>query len=100
MNSNGEEKKVEIDHDFLANQFFSDGNQSSNNSLNLFKNKSADLIYKNDSTLNENENQYHNIYFALMYLISIFVVGISCAYYFTYNNYNNRIFLPSKKQYH
>ena len=97
MNNNGEEKKVEINHEFLANQFFSDGNQSSNNSVNLFRNKSADLIYKNDSNFNENENKYHNIYFALMYLISFFIVGISCAYYFTYNNYNNRIFLPSKK---
>ena len=37
------------------------------------------------------------MYFALIYLISIFIVGISCAYYFSYNNYNNRIFLPSKK---
>ena len=43
-----------------------------------------------------------NIYFALLYLISIFIVAISCAYYFSYNNYNNRIFLntikPIKKE--
>ena len=97
MNSNNEEKNKEINHDLLANQFFNEDNQSNNNSLNLFRNKSADAIYKNESTLNDNTNQYHNIYFALMYLISIFIVGISCAYYFSYNNYNNRIFLPSKK---
>ena len=72
-------------------------NQSNNNSLNLFKNKSADAIYKNDSLDNEYKNQYHKLYFALLYLISTFIVGISCAYYFSYNNYNNRIFLPSKK---
>ena len=42
------------------------------------------------------KNQYHNIYFALLYLISTFIVGISCTYYLSYNNYNNRIFLPVK----
>ncbi len=97
MNTNNEDKNKELNHELLANKFFSEDNQSNNNSLNLFKNKSADAIYKNDSFDNEQKNQYHNIYFALMYLISTFIVGISCAYYFSYNNYNNRIFLPSKK---
>ena len=97
MNTNIEEKNKELNHDLLTNQFFNEDNQSNNNSLNLFKNKSADAIYKNDSSDNEQNNQYHNIYFALFYLISTFIVGISCAYYFSYNNYNNRIFLPSQK---
>ena len=97
MNTNIEEKNKELNHDLLANQFFNEDNQSNNNSLNSFKNKSADAIYKNDSSDNEQNNQYHNIYFALFYLISTFIVGISCAYYFSYNNYNNRIFLPSQK---
>ena len=97
MNTNNEDKNKELNHELLANKFFSEDNQSNNNSLNLFKNKSADAIYKNDSFDNEQKNQYHNIYFALIYLISTFIVGISCAYYFSYNNYNNRIFLPSKK---
>ena len=30
-------------------------------------------------------------------MISTFIVGISCAYYFSYNNYNNRIFLNKSK---
>ena len=97
MISNDEEKKTDINPDILTNHFFKEDNQSNNNSLILFKNKSADAIYKNYSNDNDNQNQYHNIYFALIYLISTFIVGISCAYYFSYNNYNNRIFLPSKK---
>ena len=97
MTSNNEENNKELNHELLANQFFNEDNQSNNNSLNLFKNKSADAIYKNDSLESEKKNQYHNLYFVLLYLISTFIVGISCAYYFSYNNYNNRIFLPSKK---
>jgi len=94
---NGQNSNKELNHDLLSNQFFNEDNQSNNNSLNnLFKNKSADAIYKNDSLEIEQKNQYHNIYFALLYLISTFIVGISCAYYFSYNNYNNRIFLPVK----
>ena len=97
MNINNEEKNKDLNHELIANQFYNEENQMSNNNLNLFKNKSADNIYKNDSFETEQKNQYHNIYFALLYLISTFIVGISCAYYFSYNNYNNRIFLPSKK---
>ena len=97
MNTNISEKNKELNHDLLSNQFYNEDNQSNNNSLNLFKSKSADAIYKNNSSDNEQNNQYHNIYFALIYLISTFIVGISCAYYFSYNNYNNRIFLPSQK---
>ena len=95
MDINNEEKSKEINQELLANHFYNEDNQSNNNSL--FKNKSADAIYKNDSFDNEQKNQYHNIYFALFYLISTFIVGISCAYYYSYNNYNNRIFLPTKK---
>ena len=97
MNISNEEKNKDLNHELIANQFYNEENQMSNNNLNLFKNKSADNIYKNDSFETEQKNQYHNIYFALLYLISTFIVGISCAYYFSYNNYNNRIFLPSKK---
>ena len=53
MNSNNEEKNKGINHDLLANPFFNEDNQSNNNSLNLFKNKGADAIYKNDSTDND-----------------------------------------------
>ena len=96
MNENNEEKAKDINYNIITKQFSNDQIQS-NNSLNLFRNKSADAIYKNDSLESEQKNQYHNISFALIYLISTFIVGISCAYYFSYNNYNNRIFLPSKK---
>ena len=94
MNENNEDNKMGLNHELLANQFFNEDNQSNNS---LHKNKSADEIFKNDSFDNEQKNQYHNIYFALLYLISTFIIGISCAYYYSYNNYNNRIFLPSKK---
>ena len=93
MDENNEDKKKELNHELLANQFFNEENQSNNS---IHRNKSADEIYKNNSFNDEQKNQYHNIYFALLYLISTFIVGISCAYYFSYNNYNNRIFLPSK----
>ena len=85
MNINKEDNNnnnKELNHDLLANQFFNDDNQSNSNSLNLFKTKSADAIYKNESLEIEQKNQYHNIYFALLYLLSTFIVGISCAYYF------------------
>ena len=99
MDENNGEKNKELNHDLITNQFFNEENDNNNNnsSSNFFRNKSADAIYKNDSLDSEQKNQYHNIYFALFYLISTFIVGISCAYYFSYNNYNNRIFLPSQK---
>ena len=99
MDENNGEKNKELNHDLITNQFFNEENDNNNNnsSSHFFRNKSADAIYKNDSLDSEQKNQYHNIYFALFYLISTFIVGISCAYYFSYNNYNNRIFLPSQK---
>ncbi len=102
MNPTNEDKIEELKKDLLTNQFNNENSLSLNNSLKLFKTKSADSIYKNDSFASSQKSLYHNIYFALLYLISIFIVGISCAYYFSYNNYNNRIFLntikPIKKE--
>ena len=102
MNPANEDKIEELKKDLLLNQFNNENSLSLNNSLKLFKTKSADSIYKNDSFASSQKSLYHNIYFALLYLISIFIVGISCAYYFSYNNYNNRIFLntikPIKKE--
>ena len=98
MNPSNEDKTEELKKDLLSNQFLNDNQQSRNNSLeNMFKTKSADHIYKNESFGSQPKTQYHNIYFALLYLISIFIVAISCAYYFSYNNYNNRIFLNTIK---
>ena len=102
MNPANEDKIEELKKDLLSNQFNNENSLSLNNSLKLFKTKSADSIYKNDSFASSQKSLYHNIYFALLYLISIFIVAISCAYYFSYNNYNNRIFLntikPIKKE--
>ena len=98
MNPSNEDKTEELKKNLLSNQFLNDNQQSRNNSLeNMFKTKSADHIYKNESFGSQPKTQYHNIYFALLYLISIFIVAISCAYYFSYNNYNNRIFLNTIK---
>ena len=80
--------------DELNQEFINDKND---NNENQFLNKSADDIFKEKTSDNNKPNQYHNIYFALIYLISCLVVGVSCAYYFSYNNYNNRIFLPTQK---
>ena len=102
MTPKNEDKIEELKKDLLSNQFNNENSLSLNNSLKLFKTKSADSIYKNDSFASSQKSLYHNIYFALLYLISIFIVAISCAYYFSYNNYNNRIFLntikPIKKE--
>ena len=102
MTPKNEDKIEELKKDLLSNQFNNENSLSLNNSLKLFKTKSADSIYKNDSFASSQKSLYHNIYFALLFLISIFIVAISCAYYFSYNNYNNRIFLntikPIKKE--
>ena len=98
MNPPKEEKIEELKKNLLSNQFNIENISSINNSLKIYKTKSADSIYKNDSFSSNPKGLYHNIYFALLYLISIFIVGISCAYYFSYNNYNNRIFLSTIKK--
>ena len=92
MDEKTENKIEELKNDLLANQFTKENIPSLNNSLRIFKTKSADSIYKNESFSSNPSNHYHNIYFALLYLISVFIVAISCAYYYSYNNYNNRIF--------
>ena len=98
MNPSNEAKTEELKKNLLSGQFHNDNQKSGNDNLNnMFKTKSADHIYKNDSFSSNPKSQYHNIYFALLYLISIFIVAISCAYYFSYNNYNNRIFLNTSK---
>ena len=97
MDEKTENKIEELKNDLLANQFTKENIPSLNNSLRIFKTKSADSIYKNESFSSNPSNHYHNIYFALLYLISVFIVAISCAYYYSYNNYNNRIFLTKGK---
>ena len=98
MNPSNEAKAEELKKNLLSGQFHNENQKSGNDNLNnMFKTKSADHIYKNDSFSSNPKSQYHNIYFALLYLISIFIVAISCAYYFSYNNYNNRIFLNTSK---
>ena len=98
MNPSKEDKEKDLKNDLLNNQIINENNQNSSNSLKIFKTKSADSIYKNESFGSNPKTSYHNIYFALLYLISVFIVGISCAYYFSYNNYNNRIFLNTSKK--
>ena len=95
MDEKIDNKIDELKKDLLANQFTKENIPSRSNSLKLFKTKSADSIYKNESFSSNPNNHYHNIYFALLYLVSVFIVAISCAYYFSYNNYNNRIFLKT-----
>ena len=95
MDEKTENKIEELKNDLLANQFTKENIPSRSNSLRIFKTKSADSIYKNESF--SSNPSYHNIYFALLYLISVFIVAISCAYYYSYNNYNNRIFLTKGK---
>lgn len=97
MNPSNEDKTEELKKDLLNNQFLNDNQQSGNSLNNVTKAKSQDYEFRNDSFGSERKTQYHNIYFALLYLISIFIVAISCAYYFCYNNYNNRIFLSTSK---
>ena len=97
MNPANENKIEELKKDLLSNQFNNENSLSLNNSLKLFKTKSAGSIYKNDSFASSQKSLYHNIYFALLYPISIFIVAIICAYYFSYNNYNNRTFLNTIK---
>ena len=97
MDEKTENKIEELKNDLLANQFTKENIPSRSNSLRIFKTKSADSIYKNESFSSNPSNHYHNIYFALLYLISVFIVAISCAYYYSYNNYNNRIFLTKGK---
>ena len=98
MNPSNEAKAEELKKNLLSGQFHNENQKSGNDNLNnMFKTKSADHIYKKDSFSSNPKSQYHNIYFALLYLISIFIVAISCAYYFSYNNYNNRIFLNTSK---
>ena len=97
MNPSNEDKTEELKKDLLNNQFLNDNQQSGNSLNNVTKAKSQDCDFRNDSFGSERKTQYHNIYFALLYLISIFIVAISCAYYFCYNNYNNRIFLSTSK---
>ena len=97
MNPSNEDKTEELKKNLLNNQFLNDNQQSGNSLNNVTKAKSQDYEFRNDSFGSERKTQYHNIYFALLYLISIFIVAISCAYYFCYNNYNNRIFLSTSK---
>ena len=52
---------------------------------------------KRDSFVHIDDYYFHNIQFSLLYLTSLFIVGISCIYYFSCNNYNNRIVLPYKE---
>ena len=98
MNPSRKEKSEELKKNLISEQFLKDNQQGSNTELNLVRNKSADSIYKNESFDSRPKTQYHNIYFALLYLISVFIVGICCAYYFCYNNYNNRIFLNKSQE--
>ena len=66
-----------------------------NNTRNDEINKSQ--LSSHSSNIKADDLYYHNISFALLYFISIFIVFISCAYYYSFNNFNNRIFLPEKK---
>ena len=97
MNLSKEEKNEELNKDLIMDDFQNENKLNSSNSSNSFQNHSADNIYRSEIYNAKQKIQYHNIYFALFYLISVFIVGISCVYYFSYNNYNNRVFLKSYK---
>ena len=53
---------------------------------------------KSAISLTKNEDSYfHNLQFSLLYLVSFFITCISCVYYYSYNNFNNRIILDVKE---
>ena len=92
MNPANEYKIEKLKKDLSTNQFYNENSSSLNNSIKFFKTKREDSIYKNNIFASSQKSLYYNIYFALLYLIYIFIVAKSCTYYFSYNNYNNRIF--------
>ena len=40
---------------------------------------------------------YHNLQFSLLYLVSFFITCISCVYYYSYNDFNNKKLLDVKE---
>ena len=91
----------------------------SNNNINIIENKIIDYnnninnnneffeinnkITDNNNIINNieintiitDELYFHKLNFSLLYLISILVVCISSVYYYSLNNYNNRIYLST-----
>lgn len=49
------------------------------------------------SSIQIDDLYFHNIQFSLMYLVSFLIVAISCVYYFSANDFNNRILLQEKE---
>ena len=92
---------------------------SNNNNINIIENKIIDdnnninnnneffeinnKITDNNNIINNieintiitDELYFHKLNFSLLYLISILVVCISSVYYYSLNNYNNRIYLST-----
>ena len=61
MNPSNEDKEKDLKNDLISNQFTNENKSSRNNSLKIFKTKSADSIYKNDSFGSMQKSSYHNI---------------------------------------
>ena len=78
-----------IDNNIINNNnnnydYFETNNKISNNNNNIEIN-----------TIITDELYFHKLNFSLLYLISILVVCISSVYYYSLNNYNNRIYLST-----
>ena len=91
----------------------------SNNNINIINNKNIDYnninnnnnnYFETNNKISDNNNitnnieintiitdelYFHKLNFSLLYLISILVVCISSVYYYSLNNYNNRIYLST-----
>ena len=69
------------------NEFFEINNKITDNN-NIINNIEINTIITD-------ELYFHKLNFSLLYLISILVVCISSVYYYSLNNYNNRIYLST-----
>lgn len=54
-------------------------------------------ITRQNSNIQIDDLYFHNIQFSLMYLVSFLIIAISCVYYFSANDFNNRILLQDKE---
>ena len=83
------EKKIIDDNNNINNnnEFFEINNKITDNN-NIINNIEINTIITD-------ELYFHKLNFSLLYLISILVVCISSVYYYSLNNYNNRIYLST-----
>ena len=98
LNSEFEEKKIDEQNEFMhtfeikqPEDSFENNEHEENLSQPSPKRQSIISITKKE------DEDFHNLKFSLLYLISFFITCISCVYYYSYNNFNNRIILDYKE---